>query len=416
LSLHPLRGHEEIREALGRARGAGSLPPVLLLHGQPGVGKGRLALWIGQLLLCSSPRTGEPCGACKDCRLAVKLEHPDLHWFFPLPRPRGVSGVEKLGEALEEARNEALREIRAHPLRGGAGDEVRGLYLATAFTLRRKAHRKPSMGERQIFVVTEADLLVPQASSPEAANALLKLLEEPPEGTWFLLTSSRPGSLLPTIRSRSLPLHLAPLPTETVHRFLVEEADADPDAAERAARLSQGSIGRALDLLPREGEERAPLEELRRASFRILQAALEKRPQRAFQLAHSYPVSGARGLSERFAHLEEWLRDLAAAAAGAPQEIVNRDAREYLEKTARTRGIGPLAVTRALAPVDRAREMAEGNVNPQLLVAGLVRELREALVGSPPGGEGPLRRGIRRGLRPGTTDKNGPKGGDRGRR
>ena len=83
---------------------------------------------------------------------------------------------------------------------------------------------------------------------------------------------------------------------------------------------------------------------------------------------------------ERFAHLEEWLRDLAAAASGREEQIVNRDAREYLTRMARQKEIHPLAVARTTEPVEKARSLAASNVNPQLIVAGLVRELRRILL------------------------------------
>lgn len=379
MTLRPLVGHEAARRALARARRAGDLPAALLVHGAPGVGKQRLALWAAGLLLCSTPDAEEGgCGRCKDCRLVRELEHPDLHWFFPLPRPTGSHTPEKLADALEDARAEALAERRSEGLWSTHSTEIRGLYLAMARTLRQKAQKRPAMADRQVFIVAEAEELVPQASSPEAANALLKLLEEPPEGTFFVLTSSRPGRLLPTIRSRTFPLHLSPLDRKTVSRFLVREVGADEDEARKAARLSQGSIGRALDFLPTSGDEDGPLDALRKDSFRILQAALEGRG-RGMALASDYPVSKARTFLPRFAYLEEWLRDLAAAAAGAPDRVLNQDAREYLEKTARSLEIHPVAVARALDAVADARRMASGNVNPQLIVAGLVRELRDAL-------------------------------------
>jgi len=100
-------------------------------------------------------------------------------------------------------------------------------------------------------------------------------------------------------------------------------------------------------------------------------------------------VSRARTFLPRFAYLEEWLRDLAAAAAGCPDRILNEDAREYLEGTAEAREIHPVAAARALEAVEEARRLASGNVNPQLVVAGLVHDLREALGAGRRGGPPP---------------------------
>ena len=223
MSLHAVQGHERIRRLLGTATSRGGLPGALLLHGPPGVGKQRLALWVGQLLLCERPTGEVPCGDCRSCKMALRLEHPDLHWYFPLSRPKGVTG-DKLGEALETARVRALADLRAQPLRAPDDPEPRGLYLAAVQSLRRRAIQRPSMSPRQVFIVARAEELVPQESSPEAANALLKLLEEPPTDTHFILTSSEPGRLLATIRSRTLPFHVPGLAVSQVRTFLESHA------------------------------------------------------------------------------------------------------------------------------------------------------------------------------------------------
>jgi DNA polymerase-3 subunit delta' len=298
---------------------------------------------------------------------------------MPLPRPRGSSNPEKRAAALEEARYAELAEIRESPLRPSHIDDLRAHYLDSARSLRSRAHNRPAMSPRQVFVLGDAELLVPQRSSPEAANALLKLLEEPPADTHFILTSSEPGRLLTTIRSRALPLHLPRLSGGQVEGFLVEEAEADPDEAARAASLAGGSIGRALGFLP-VGDGPGPLEALRQTGGRILSAALSPRRGKGFELALSFGVAGARGLVDQLDFVELWIRDLAAAATGASGSLVNADARGALERWARTLELDPVAVARALEAVEAARGQARGNVNPQLLMTGLMSRLRTELL------------------------------------
>jgi DNA polymerase-3 subunit delta' len=196
VSLHPLVGHEDVRRTILGAVARESLPSALLVHGPKGVGKQRLALWIGQLLMCNSPTDSGPCDRCGPCKMGLNLEHPDLNWYFPLLRPKGASG-ERLVGALEDARMEAMADLRAEPLHSTHFDELRGLYLGMVRNLRRRATMRPTMAEGQIFVIGNAELLVPQESSPEAANALLKLLEEPPGAARFILTTSEPGRMWP---------------------------------------------------------------------------------------------------------------------------------------------------------------------------------------------------------------------------
>lgn len=378
-TLHAVVGHEDVRAALARAHLAKGLPAALLLHGLRGIGKQRLALWAAQLMLCEAPAADGPCGTCRSCRMTLALEHPDLHWYFPLPRPKGVSG-DRLADALEAARIEALAEVRAEPVRASQGDELRGLYLGLVQGLRRRAHMRPNLGAVQVFVIADAEYLVPQEASPEAANALLKLLEEPPVGTRFILTSSEPGRLLPTIRSRSVPLHLAPLPVEQVAAFLASHLGVDGRTAAWAAALGQGSIGRALGFLPDGDSAPGPLEALRREALGIVEAALAEGRGPAFTLALSQTSSRARSLVELFSFVEDWLRDLAAVASAAEESVISQDALPHLRRLAAARGgLDPSAVASALPALEEARELARGNVNPQLVVSGLLRRLRRAL-------------------------------------
>ncbi len=372
--MHDLIGHGEARRALQNAFHASTLPASLLFMGPRGIGKQRLALWLAQLTLCESPGPDGPCDGCRHCRRVLRLGHPDVHWFFPLPRPRGASNPEKLAEALEQARYERLAELREDGLRISWSDEPTGIYLAAAQTIRRKAQSRPSDAGSQLFIIADAETLVPQESSPEAANALLKLLEEPPNDTRFILTSSEPGRLLDTIRSRTVPLHLAPLPEEEVARFLMAHREVSDEEAARAARLGGGGIGMALGFLP-DGDERGPLDELRRRALDLLRRAMNPRGGAAYAAALDFRPSGARGLLDLFAWLDTWIRDLAAVLTGADEAVVNLDAAGWLREQADRAGIHAFATTRALEVVESARMEARGNVNPQLIVAGLVRDL-----------------------------------------
>ncbi len=379
MNLHPLSGHEAIRRALAASHHREELPTALLLHGPPGVGKQRLALWIGQLLLCEARGEAGPCDACKSCRLQLRLEHPDFHWFLPLKRPSVTGGSERLDDALEEARWERLEEIRASPLHASVHEEPRGLYLGTVRNLRRRVQRRPSTGTRQVFLVAEAELLAAQESSAEAGNALLKSLEEPPEGTSFILTSNEPERLLPTIRSRSVQVHIAGLTGEEVEHFLTTVAEVEEETAKKAASLAQGSIGRAMGFVPGESGQEAPLDDLRRKAFRLVRAAIAPRPGERFLRSLDFPPAGGRGLGETLSFVESWLRDLAVVALGDPDSVLNSDARAGLEELVTRGRIRPELIPESLHAVDRARMLAAGNVNPQLIVHGLLHDLARSL-------------------------------------
>jgi DNA polymerase III subunit delta' len=381
MSLPPIRGHDDARRALGAAHAAGHLPESLLLHGPTGIGKQRTALWLGQLLLCIAPTGHAPCEQCHPCRMAARIEHPDLHWYFPLTRPKASGGAERMGEALEEARAAELVARRAAPLRPTLPDGMAGIFLAHVHVMLRAAGARPAMGGRKVFIIGDAEALVPQESSPEAANALLKLLEEPPADTTIIVTAVDPDALLPTIRSRLLSMRLLPLSDDDVAQYIEMHAGADPAAARRAARLAQGSIGRALGFLPRDGQD-GPLEEIRAGARALLEAALQPAPQHRLAAALAESPAGARGaFSDTLEYLTVWLRDLAAAGTGAGEVLVNADAADWLRDAAVRQPAAAAGVPAAIHEVQQAIQLTQFNINPQLALAGLLRRIHRHLYG-----------------------------------
>mgnify|MGYP001274230920 FL=1 len=379
--LPALRGHEAARQLLARAALRGELPGSILLHGPAGIGKQRLGLWLGQLLLCEAPAGEEPCGSCQHCRFALRLEHPDLQWFFPLARPKGASGPEKLAAALEEARLAELEERARNGIWIATPGEPVGLFLAQIKTLARMAVTRPALGRRKVFLIGQAEHLVAQDASPEAANALLKLLEEPPPDVTLILTAADPDELLPTIRSRLLPVALRPLPDADVAAFLTEVLGTPPGEAARIATLAQGAIGRAIGFLPQDGAE-GPLEAIRQRARALLEAAVAPGPVPRYAAAHATSPAGARGgFSDVLEALAGWLRDLASYAAGAEEHLINPDARDFLASLLRRVHDPAATAPAAIRLVDRASALASGNVNPQLILAWLLTGLHRTLTG-----------------------------------
>lgn len=376
--LAPLLGHDDVRDLLAGAADRGELPAALLLLGPPGIGKQRLALWLGQRLLCEAPARREPCGVCKACRLALRLEHPDLFWFFPLPRPKSSGSGDRLGDALEEARAAELEARRDEPHYPWNPNEPAGIYLAHVQVLRRYAVSRPAMGRRKIFVIGDAESLVPQEASPEAANALLKLLEEPPPDTTVILTACDADALLPTIRSRLLTVRVRPLADADVEAFLRDQRKADSIEAGRAARLAEGSIGRAMSFLPVDGEP-GPLEGARLEALALLDAALDGGAAR-FAAALRQAPAGARGtFSTVLSMLILWLRDLAAVSVGAEETVVNADRLDGLRQRVDRIPDTARRVSAAIGEVERVLQLVTFNINPQLALAALLGSISKHL-------------------------------------
>ncbi len=351
----PLIGHHALRERLLDRLRAGALPASILLHGPRGVGKQRLALWLGAARICPDGGMG-PCGTCPQCKLSLQWQHPDLHWIYPRPRLKDADA--KPADILED-----LAESTAERLKLGglypppAGND--GLYVATVRAILHLAAPSPAMARHRVIVVGDAERMVPQEGSEQAANALLKLLEEPPADTTIIITSSEPGALLPTIRSRVVSFRVAPLADADLRTFLRQDGVADT--------LRKGGLNASDDLLVAHASG-APgnlvgvgaRADAVAAARRLLDAANGERTAQ-LRAAFTQGVAGARG---SYADTLDALTDLLQAR---------------LHDTAATRPAAALATTRAVLAVERAKDMADRNANPQLVTAALVRELAEAL-------------------------------------
>src|SRR5437879_11810571 len=243
MPIPPLYGHEGTRNRLLGAIASGRLPQALLFEGPRGIGKQRLALWLAQALVCEggarAPGAGEPCGVCQHCRLVLGLSHPDVHWFVPIELSKKGADAERQVALVEEALGEEMAARREQPLyQPPSGLAIHGI-AAVRLLLRRLA-LKPALGRRKVFVIGDADRLVPQTGADAAANALLKALEEPPADTVFVLTSSEPDALLPTILSRVVRVRVARNADSIVAAFAQRELGlkSQRDIAERVDRKS----------------------------------------------------------------------------------------------------------------------------------------------------------------------------------
>ena len=355
MPLVNLYGHQDLKQRLLTSFRSGTLPASLLFHGPRGTGKQRLGLWLAQALLCENEDA--PCGRCRSCQYSINLTHPDLHWYFPRPRLKDTDpSVEDVNDDYRDAIAERMSSngLYASP----PGNE--GIYIATVRAIVHEAALCPAMGKRKVFVIGDAEKMGFQEGSEYAANAFLKLLEEPPADTHIIITSSEPGSLLPTIRSRTVAVRVGELNEAEMRAFL-----SDPAAAEALDAAGKGSVTERIQLANGApgalfGDE-AKMRAMS-AARRLVDAALSPQASARYAAALAVGASGGRGgytevLDSLIVVLSERMR--AAIHDGNEQRA--------------------LAVSKMADKVGEARILAIGNVNPQLLTASLLRDLASAL-------------------------------------
>jgi DNA polymerase III subunit delta' len=248
-----LRGHEAAEAALLEAHHAGKLPHALIIGGPRGVGKATLAFRLARFLMAQSgeaasgPIGGEAApglfGGESPRSLALAPDHP----VFRRIAAGGHADLITIERGRDPRNKDRLRgEIVVEDTRGVAN------FLRLT----------PAEGGWRIVIVDSADDM-----NRNAANALLKILEEPPRRSLLILVSHMPGRLLPTIRSRCRKLALKPLPDSEVVRLVARyRPDVAVEDAQALAQLAEGSIGRALDLAASGGLD------LYRSLLKLLQA------------------------------------------------------------------------------------------------------------------------------------------------
>lgn len=315
--LASVRGQDRAVALLRRYLDTGKVPPGLLFFGEEGIGKEKAANAFAGALLCRAPGPEGACGACADCRLLAAGAHPNLLRVVPENRNILIDDIRRLQEEL------ALKAFSDRP---------------------------------RAALVVPADRMTVQA-----ANALLKTLEEPPPATHLLLVSHRLSQLPPTIVSRCQKVPFSPLPVDVVAEILggLPEAGAGrpPGAIRAAAACAGGSPGRALEALDEaEGE--------RQGWLRLLAA-----PDAA---AISRAAAGWKGAAETAPLIAvplSMLRDLALLSSGAEAAIMNRDLAELLRPVAARRSAG--GWTRALRELLAMSRMPPQAQKPLMLEAFL---------------------------------------------
>ena len=348
-----------------------------LFHGPSGVGKRAAALAFAQALQCEmrgkTVPAGEACGRCLPCTKVARLIHPDVRVFFPQPKDAKPEDVAARLAALAREPYAAV-DFRRRPSLDDAGKVSSKMVIYAADQMREAVmpamRYAPAEGRYNIALLTDADEM-----PPAAANPFLKLLEEPPPKTLFLLTAERADRILPTILSRCQRLRFDPLAPEIIETGLRTRAGLPADRAAFVARMADGSYARALALLEDEA-----LHVQRGLVVQYLRAAFSRNPELVVPAVQEMAGLGRERLGVVFGLLGVWVRDLVLAReAGAAAPLVNADQAEAVRNF--VRGLPNARLDLMAGLVEEADTLAARNVNATLLLTVLADALHEAMYG-----------------------------------
>jgi DNA polymerase III subunit delta' len=359
MSFPNIIGQNRAKEILTQALMKDRVAHAYLFHGLDGVGKEALAIEFAQALMCKSAET-RPCQSCSACRRVANFNHPDFLFIFPALKS---AGVEMEREILDSAAENPY--ARKKPWASPA------ISIERIRELRRITRVKPFEG-RRIVIIAEAEKM-----TIEASNALLKILEEPPEHMHLILTTSRVNMLLPTIISRCQEIRFRLLTDEEIEDALVQRKQLSAQQAQLLARMSQGSYSRALEWLEESiFEYRDVVIELLRCCLKDLISQL----QFVEELLKKYD---RKTIKDILLLIQIWFRDamvyscIAGKKNNLNSRIVNVDKLDTLGKF--VDAFDEIDYRAALGEVERALELLDRNIQINLIFIVIMVRMQSIL-------------------------------------
>ncbi len=305
-----------------------------LLCGPPHVGKMALAINLSQAVNCLEG-LGVPCGSCTQCTRIAAGHHADISVLAPGQGEEGRSPKTVIG----------IDAIKA---------------------VIHRVSLKPFEGPSSVVIIDSAESM-----SDEAANALLKTLEEPPPNTMFLLLTADEGELLPTVRSRCQSMNLIPLPKNQMVDRLMENHQATSELADQLFRLSRGCLGWAIGAL----EDDQVLEQ-RQADLEKMQETLDAGLETRFTYANEVATlfgSDRDAAKDLLALWLRWWRDLLLIKEGAEEFLHNSDHAESLKIQAS--GLSTAEIVQFINRLMQTLSNLDSNVSPRLAMEVLMLNL-----------------------------------------
>lgn len=240
-------GQDSVINLLRTAVVEGRVPHAQLICGGEGVGKLSVAIAYARYLCCTHRNGEDACGECPSCKKFDKLVHPDLHFAFPIYKkdssktPRSDDFIDKWRQAVAENPYMNLNQWMDHI---GTENQQGLIYASQSEEIIRKLTLKSSEGGYKVMIIWMAEKM-----NGECSNKLLKMIEEPPTQTLFLLVSENPDLLLPTIQSRVQRLTLRPIEEKTIARALSEKYGLVESDAQQIAHASAGNWLQAMEAI-----------------------------------------------------------------------------------------------------------------------------------------------------------------------
>ena len=249
MKFSEIPGHETVKQRLRQMALSGKLPHAILLEGPAGVGKMALARAFAQYIHCEHPDpNGDACGRCHSCRLHEAMNHIDTQYVFPVVKTDGMNSNpvsdDFRDQWVEYLKDRIYMDYQGWTALFGKKNAQLLTYVTESSALLHRLSFTSHVSRYKIVV-----WWLPEKINEEAANKLLKMIEEPFDDTIFIMVSDRPRDILPTIYSRVQRIPVKRLPDETVARYLCDNYEISEADALAAAHLAEGNVVKAMEVL-----------------------------------------------------------------------------------------------------------------------------------------------------------------------
>lgn len=249
MKFSEIPGHETVKQRLRQMALSGKLPHAILLEGPAGVGKMALARAFAQYIHCEHPDpNGDACGRCHSCRLHEAMNHIDTQYVFPVVKTDGMNSNpvsdDFRDQWVEYLKDRIYMDYQGWTALFGKKNAQLLTYVTESSALLHRLSFTSHVSRYKIVV-----WWLPEKMNEEAANKLLKMIEEPFDDTIFIMVSDRPRDILPTIYSRVQRIPVKRLPDETVARYLCDNYEISEADALAAAHIAEGNVVKAMEVL-----------------------------------------------------------------------------------------------------------------------------------------------------------------------
>ncbi len=247
MQFNKIIGQKKIIDSFIQTVQTNRISHAQLLNGSEGVGKLKLAIAYAQYISCTHRTEIDSCGNCPSCKKYEKLIHPDLHFVYPVVRTKKFDKPVS-DNYIAEWRNFILNNDKLQldiwlELMGNENSQA-GIFAQESNEIIRKLSLKTFESEYKIMIIW-----LPEKMNPSSANKLLKMIEEPPLKTLFLLVSDFPDQIINTIRSRAQFIKIPKIDNESMANALIERHQLEESQAKRIAKLSSGNYYKALETI-----------------------------------------------------------------------------------------------------------------------------------------------------------------------